>query len=281
VRAPADRDRAIAFIRAQDAALADRVEPCAWGEALLTPSLPLVHDANFLLVEALPTRVGVEELDREAEQLMGREGVGHRRVNVDDEETAARLAPEFAARGWAHEQFLVMSLQAGPDCAADPSDAREIDPELLRGMRAESIRTWMAEERLVEQLLARDARRCDVTEVRAFAVLVDGRPISHAYLYRDGPDGPDGAVAQVEDVATLPDHRGQGYARAVVTAATQAAAAAELVFLVASATDWPQHLYRKLGFEAVGTEDRFLKRRAREPGSPPWARMETASRSRG
>jgi ribosomal protein S18 acetylase RimI-like enzyme len=96
-----------------------------------------------------------------------------------------------------------------------------------------------------------------VTQVRAFAVLVDGRPASHAFLYRDRLDG---SVAQGEDVATLPEHRGRGHARAVVTAAMLAAADAELVFLVASASDWPQHLYRKVGFEAVGTEDRFFKR---------------------
>jgi hypothetical protein len=53
---------------------------------------------------------------------------------------------------------------------------------------------------------------------------------------------------------------GQGYARAVVTAAAEAATGADLVFLVASATDWPRQLYRKLGFDAVGTGDRFLKR---------------------
>jgi len=254
---PRDRERALAFIRAHDRALADRVETFAWGEALLTPSLPLVHDANFLLVHALPRRVGAAELAHEGERVMGGAGLGHRRVNVDDEATAGRLASQFAERGWEHEQFLVMSLQTGPDRAVDSSVAHEIDPELLLGMRAESIRAWRPDERLVEQLLALDARRRDVTEVRAFAVLVDGHPVSHAYLYRDGPDG---AVAQVEDVATLPEHRGRGYARAVVTRAAQAAAGAEFVFLVTSATDWPQHLYRKLGFEAVGTEDRFLSR---------------------
>ncbi len=252
-----DRDRAIAFIRAHDRALADRIEPFRWGEALLTPSLPRVHDVNFLLVESVPRQVDASELGRDAERLMAPVAPSHRRVNVDDEVTAARLRPDFAAKGWQHEQFLVMARRGEPDRAPPPDLAEEVDPASLRGAREEAIRAWgaWADDDLVDQLIARGERLRSVTDVRAFAVQVDGRPVSHAYLYRDGPRGP---VAQVEEVETLEPFRGRGYARAVVVAAARAASDAALVFLVTSAFDWPQHLYRKLGFEAIGTEDRFL-----------------------
>jgi ribosomal protein S18 acetylase RimI-like enzyme len=243
-------------VRAHERKLADRVERFAWGEAFLTPSLPRVHDANFVRVGALPDAVGVPELAREAERLMGTVGVGHRRVNVDDEAAAARVAPSFAERGWEHEQFLVMAWRREAD-RPPRVDARELDPGELRQAREEGIRDWCDDDELVGQILARADRLLDVTDVRAFAIVADGRPASYAYLYRDGPDTP---VAQVEDVATLEPYRGRGFARAVVTAAAEAAASAKLVFLVASAFDWPQHLYRRLGFDAVGTEDRFLKR---------------------
>jgi ribosomal protein S18 acetylase RimI-like enzyme len=252
-----DRDRAIAFIRAHDRALADRIEPFEQGEALLTPSLPMVHDLNFLRTDALTDSVRVPELEHEADRLMGAPRLGHRRVNVDDEATAARLTQEFAESGWVHQQFLVMALRREPDREVDLSLTQEVDPGRLRGMRARAIRGWTPDELLVEQILERDRRLLGVTGVRAFAVLQDGEPVSHAYLYCDAPDAP---VAQIEDVETLEQHRGNGYARAVVKAAAAAAAGAELVFLVASATDWPQRLYRKLGFDALGTEDRFLKR---------------------
>ena len=60
----------------------------------------------------------------------------------------------------------------------------------------------------------------------------------------------DGVVAQVEDVYTVPEERRRGYARALVTKATEVARAAghELVFIVADADDWPQRLYRRIGF---------------------------------
>ena len=57
-----------------------------------------------------------------------------------------------------------------------------------------------------------------------------------------------------EDVGTLEEHRGRGYASAVVLHAAELArrAGADFVFLVADAQDWPQHLYRRLGFEPIG-----------------------------
>jgi len=42
-------------------------------------------------------------------------------------------------------------------------------------------------------------------------------------------------------------------------AALRAAAGFGFVFLVTVAEDWPQHFYRRLGFEPVGIESRFLR----------------------
>jgi ribosomal protein S18 acetylase RimI-like enzyme len=55
-------------------------------------------------------------------------------------------------------------------------------------------------------------------------------------------------------VGTLHDHRGRGYAKAVVLAAIAAARkrGAEFVFLVADHDDWPKELYRRLGFDELG-----------------------------
>ena len=53
---------------------------------------------------------------------------------------------------------------------------------------------------------------------------------------------------------THPDFREQGLATAIVLCAVERARADgdHLVFLLADAEDWPQHLYRKLGFTEVG-----------------------------
>jgi hypothetical protein len=39
----------------------------------------------------------------------------------------------------------------------------------------------------------------------------------------------------------------------------QAAGGSEFVFLVSDINDWPQEFYRRLGFEQVGIESRFLR----------------------
>ncbi len=71
----------------------------------------------------------------------------------------------------------------------------------------------------------------------------------------------DGATAQVEDVATLPAHRGRGHATAVVLRAVAEAdrAGHDFVFLIADDNDWPKHLYRRIGFDEVGRKHSFLK----------------------
>jgi len=84
---------------------------------------------------------------------------------------------------------------------------------------------------------------------------VDDAPVAAADLYSDG------RIAQVEEVATLPAHRGHGYASAVVLRAVEVALASghDLVFLEADARDWPKDLYARLGFEEVGRTWSFLR----------------------
>ncbi len=103
------------------------------------------------------------------------------------------------------------------------------------------------------QLLELDRRLARAMDVRHLAAVVDGKVVSYAGLYLE--DG----VAQIEDVATLPPFRNRGLARAVVLHAMEQAyrARAEPVFLVADAGDWPQQLYGRLGFDAIGVEHVF------------------------
>jgi GNAT superfamily N-acetyltransferase len=61
-------------------------------------------------------------------------------------------------------------------------------------------------------------------------------------------------VAQVEDVYTLPEARGRGFARALVAHVVAQARAEDhdLVFIMADDDDWPKNLYGRLGFEPAG-----------------------------
>src|SRR5919198_97837 len=84
--------------------------------------------------------------------------------------------------------------------------------------------------------------------------VVGGEIVAYADVYIEAP------TAQIEDVGTLEEHRGHGYASAVVLYAAETArrAGADFVFLVADAHDWPQHLYRRLGFEPIGHYMKFI-----------------------
>ena len=90
-------------------------------------------------------------------------------------------------------------------------------------------------------------------EARFFGGHVDGEPVTYASPLLDG------AVAQIEDVATHAEHRGKGLARAVVLRCLAEArrAGAELVWLVADDKDWPKELYARLGFDPLGVETMF------------------------
>src|SRR5256885_2069979 len=84
-------------------------------------------------------------------------------------------------------------------------------------------------ERLVEQILEHRRGSFEKFPTRLFSAEVDGKLVANAELYsKDG-------VGQVENVATLPDYRGEGLARALVLRARAESRAAgnDLTFLVA------------------------------------------------
>ena len=104
-------------------------------------------------------------------------------------------------------------------------------------------------EDVVRQLVAmREALAAAVPVARWFVGVDGGVDAAVTTLYSDG------AVAQVEDVVTLRDHRRRGLARATLTLALDAAIdmGHELVFIVADEDDWPKDLYARLGFDPVG-----------------------------
>lgn len=247
-----DAERAVAFLRAGYLGVVEQVDEHPWGLLLRTPSLPLVWDANLALLDrwqGSPARLHVE-LDRVQREA----GLRHRKTAIHDESLAARVWPELAEPDWPfRNRYLVMTHRSEPDReAAAAIEVLELAPDAYADAHAEGIRLepYGRDEELVRQLLELDRRVARLRRTTYLAALADGRPVAYASLYE--ADG----VAQVEDVLTLPDHRGQGLARAVVLEAVRRARAngAGLVFLVADADDWPRHLYARLGFEPVAVE---------------------------
>src|SRR5581483_2937062 len=173
-------------------------------------------------------------------------GIGHRRVNLRDAGAIERLEPEFVALGWKPERFVLMAHRRAPDRPAD-APVREVDEPTVRELWAEGIRTFPhgKDEALVQQILEHRRLIAEAIPTRFLVAEVDGRLVAHTELYSLG------GVGQVENVATLPEFRNRGFARALVTRAVELSREEgnELTFLVADAEDWPRGLYEKLGFE--------------------------------
>ena len=87
------------------------------------------------------------------------------------------------------------------------------------------------------------------------AVRAESRVIARADFYLRG------GTAQVEEVLTDPGHRGQGHASTLVHHALHLARrrGAEVVFLLAEADNWPQQLYRRLGFTDTARTSQFSR----------------------
>ena len=165
------------------------------------------------------------------------------------------LEPQFKDLGWNVRRHIWMAQLREPDRSPDLSGVQEVGEADLRPGRTREITSypWGSEE-VARQLLDAKLLLGDRATTRFFGVPVDGEIVSWADLYVAQ------GVGQVEDVATKEEHRGNGYATAVVLRAAQEARVegADLVFLVADGDDWPKELYAKLGFDTVGRLTKFF-----------------------
>lgn len=237
-------ERALAFMRAGMAATADTIRSIDAGVVASTPSLPLVWAVNQVRVdEALPFEELVDLADEELA------GLDYRQIAVEHQQAGPGLEHAFRAAGWRVERDVLMSLSAPADCAADTSVVEDAgEDEVL-----EVMRHWYEDDEPapseIEQLVAYGRREARTLGDRLLGVRGgDGCLVAITKL-RSG-----GAIAQVEDVYTVPDARGRGFARALITRATELAREGghELVFIVADDADWPKLLYGRLGFRSAG-----------------------------
>lgn len=232
-----------------------RTAESPFGVAVLEPSLPLRHDSNYLLAERVPIGAGAGELAAEADRILGGAELAHRAVFTFDETLGAKLEPEFRDLGWNVRRHIWMAQLRDPEREADLSVVDEVtESELRPGRTAEILRYPWGTEAVAKQLLDAKILIGERAETRYFGVRAGDEIVSWADLYVAQ------GLGQVEDVATKEEHRGQGYASAVVLRAAEEARAsgADLVFLVADADDWPKELYERLGFDTIGRLTKFF-----------------------
>jgi GNAT superfamily N-acetyltransferase len=239
----------------------------AEGWVIRSDDLPNVYSLNMLVLSGplLPERFDAAALTALADRWLGH--LSHRFVRLDDPDAAQRVWPQLERAGWRRSRTVFMALRTDPGGAIHDARAQEIpEPELDLITRANFEQhdygpgSSMA---VVRQLVAAQRAMREATTSRAFAAGEGGGLQSMCTLFLDTDVGGVRA-AMVEEVGTLPSHRGRGLATAVVSAAIRSAGAwgAELVIVPADADDWPQLLYGKLGFEPIGIRSSFTLRRA-------------------
>ncbi|HEX2044196.1 MAG TPA: GNAT family N-acetyltransferase [Gaiellaceae bacterium] len=252
--------RALAFEEAMRERCAERVVPFRYGRALFNDTFASVWDLNVLRVDE-PESATAEALAVEAERLHAAAGQRHRRVAVPDEEAGARLEAGFRTLGWEADRFVLMAWRGGGERGGDTTIVEEVEAAAQRPLRERTaaLEPWADSDETVRMVLDAGRLVSRAGRGRHFAVKDGGEVVSVADLYSDG------RTAQVEDVVTSPEHRGRGYASAVVLTAVAEATRTghDLVFLVADDADWPKELYARLGFAPLGRKWTFLRLPAR------------------
>jgi ribosomal protein S18 acetylase RimI-like enzyme len=243
-----DLARAYEFLTRADMA-GERMEPTRFGTAVFDDRVPKRYDSNYLLVETIPAGTSAEELAADARSH------GRPMIFVRDERAAEPLVPGFQALGWRVDRHVFMVQRAAATRSGPLELVRELNADALRPARRRMIEDFpWARPEVLEQLHAAKRLIAERVDTRFLGIVVDHEVVAYADVYIEAP------TAQIEDVGTLEEHRGRGYASAVVLAAAETArrAGADFVFLVADAQDWPQHLYQRLGFEPIGHYMKFI-----------------------
>lgn len=236
--------------------VADEVRSIPEGWLARTPSLPEVWFLNGVWAES---RMPYEDLVALCDRHRG--AAAYDQLYLDDQAGGEALAPSFDAAAWEVEVEVQLVLTGAPDREVETTDV--IEPHQEESLAL--MERWISEDETLHlspdgvlQLVEANRRTWSARDVRGFGVRgAAGELQGTTLLYSDGP------VAQVENVYVVPEARGRGYARAMVSAAASAAGQAghQLIFIVADDNDWPKQLYVRLGFQPVGR--RWLLQRDR------------------
>lgn len=223
---------------------ADEVVPVTGGVAMRTAAFPKRRSANLLVVSG---PASADEIDADAERVLGGWGLGHRVAWLLGAEHA-QAAAALAGRGWSVDAEVTMAARAAASHV--PAGVGEVGAEALLPLwlatRQHRHADITADE--IGQMLGSHAATGAVTDVRFIAVRVGGDPVAAAVLKIDG------ATALFGPLDTLPTARRRGHGDALLAAAldTAARAGCDLVALDALADDWPRHWYARRGFAEVG-----------------------------
>lgn len=240
--------RALAWRRAQVAAVCDVLEPWEYGLVARATRFPGYYDFNALVVQR-PTGLDAAGLAAAADEHLA--GLGHRRIEFEEETEGRRLTPGFRAMGWRTYRLVSMHFTGEAD-PAGRAEVVEVAYDAVNDLR----RAWHEEDFPgTDSSYIENAREVSLARgARVLAALHKGEPIGFATLEQSG-DG-----IEIEDVFVLAQHRGRGVGTSVTAAALRWAVGQEPrdIWIVADADGRSRHLYERLGFRPVRSWAEFL-----------------------
>ncbi len=243
---------ALRYARRIEAVGADDQGVWAGGEWFRARSLPEVYDVNHVVVLERGFGLSMAEVSAAADEIQA--GLPNRIVEFVECPESAALAAAFRAAGWLDEPLGIMVRHRPVDRTVDTSRVRAVDAISMRPARAASLidEPWATPD-AVEQVREKQERVARGVPTTHLAVIERGMVVSYCEVYRIDD------IAQIESVATVPEYRRRGYARAVVTRALELTADRRMVFLGMDPYDWPQQLYARLGMDDIGRVARFRR----------------------
>jgi len=251
--ATAELDRLRAARRAQLAFSCSRAEPFPGGTAFFTPEHPIKWELNLALVDDA-TGCRAADLIAEADRVQGGAGLSHRRLEIAA--AGVHLREGFLEAGWLAEELLIMLHRPRADRRGEHEQA-EVSEVPFSAIRALAER-WHGDGMdtdVARAVVDADEAGARALEGRCLLAERDGAAAGYATMSRRT-----GALAEIEQVYTAPEHRSHGVASALVRAAIAAGREhGDALYIVADADDWPYKLYERLGFQTVGRRHGFTR----------------------
>ena len=220
----------------------------AW--ALLSPEHANSFVHNTILARRDP---GGEQLVAWADDVLGGAGLAHRHLVLQTPVSDATAAVLVEA-GYTLEPEVVMSRPSslGPMAVVDGAVVEQVEPEATCDFEA---RLWREEwvpgigDAELGDLLSRRSHMDVAGPYLTYVVRdADGTIVAAADMAVRGHG------AEIDGVATWPEHRGKRYADALIAACVQEAIARGIagLHLEALTDDWPRHWYARRGWAELG-----------------------------
>lgn len=222
----------VRWLHELDLRRAELVRPVPGGAAVLHSAFPYAHDHNKL---SLTEEASADDVAAAAEDVLAAHA--HRLVELRH----AGPADGLLRHGYSRSDNVVMTY------AGQTPPEQQVVRLTTAERAAAATESWSIEQPEwgpeVWRQLGDRITTVESAATPTFLAVRDGagRVVARTDLYVSGE------WAQVEEVLTADEHRGRGYATALVREAVRLAGARQ-VLLVADVDDWPRRMYERLGF---------------------------------